>query len=320
MAQAAQQAERIDTVERLAQYGIDSVWRRRAPAARRMLIVYAHPDDESFANAGTIARYTSAGVEVHYACATRGEAGTVASEFLANYPDVAALRTAELNCAASTLGLAGVHYLGYRDSGMEGSADNQHPRALFQAPAEQVTGQIVALIRALRPQVVVTFDPYGGYGHPDHIKIHHATVAAFAAAGDATRFLEHLADGLEPWSPSKLYYSTIGSLFLKGMIILMRLFRKDPRRFGENQDVDLVRAAAEAQGYTTSIESRAFLDQKERAWKCHASQMGGGIGWMARLPRPIRRQLAGADHFTRVVPEWKAQRRKERDLFAGITS
>src|SRR5689334_4880457 len=120
--------------DQLAQYAIDSLWLSRAPARRTLLVVYAHPDDESFGNAGTIIRYSRAGVAVHYACATRGECGTVAPGLLAGYADIAELRSAELACAAQELGLAAVHYFGYRDSGMPDAADNQHPAALVQAP------------------------------------------------------------------------------------------------------------------------------------------------------------------------------------------
>src|SRR3954447_3142739 len=110
-----------------ARYGVESHWFRPEPAPRSLLIVYAHPDDESFGNAGTIAHYAASGVGVHYACATRGECGTVAQEHLRDHADIAALRTAELDCAAQALGLVAVHHLGYRDSGMPGSAGNAHP-------------------------------------------------------------------------------------------------------------------------------------------------------------------------------------------------
>lgn len=301
----------------LAAFGIDSLWLNTAPAGRALLVVYAHPDDESFGNAGTIARYSDAGVAVHYACATRGECGSVAPEMLTGHADIAALRTAELTCAAHALGMAAVHYLGYRDSGMPGAADNQHPSALVQAPPDRVTGQIVTLIRALRPQVVLTFGPYGGYGHPDHIAIHHATFAAFAAAGDPAGYPEQLAAGLAPWTPGKLYYPTFGTRMLTISIAMLRLFRRDPRRFGENRDIDLLDAAANVTPITTSIDSSAYLTQKERAWQCHRSQLGGRSA-LERLPAPLRRRLVGAEHFTRVVPPWDGQREHERDLFAGI--
>lgn len=246
-----------------ARYGIESHWFKPEPTSRRLLIIYAHPDDESFGNAGTIARYTASGVGVHYACATRGECGMVSEEHLRDHADIAALRTAELDCAAQALGLAAVHHLGYRDSGMPGTADNEHPSALVQAPRERVTGQLVALIRTLRPQVVLTFNPYGGYGHPDHIAIHHATMEAFSKAADATQYPEQLGEDTSPWSPSKLYYSTFGTTFLRVGITVMRLMRRDPRRFGENKDIDMVRAASEVTPITTAIDSGAYLAARD---------------------------------------------------------
>jgi mycothiol S-conjugate amidase len=299
----------------LAAYGIDSHWLQPHRAGRTLLVVYAHPDDESFGNAGTIARYSAEGVAVHYACATRGEVGTVDPALLAGYPDVAALRTAELECAARALGLAAVHYLGYRDSGMPGSADNDHPQALTQAAPERVTGQIVALIRALRPQVVLTFNPYGGYGHPDHIACHQATRQAFSVAGDAAQYREQEGAGLVPWSPRKLYYSTLGTAGLRVALRLLRLARRDPRRFGTNADVDLVRVVEEATPITTVIACGAYLGQKERAWQCHHSQLGG-MGAMGRLPRPLRRRLLGNETFTRAFPPWPRGARREHNLFA----
>jgi LmbE family N-acetylglucosaminyl deacetylase len=297
----------------LAPYGVETLWLKAAIATRTLLIVYAHPDDESFSNAGMIARYSAAGVAVHYACATRGECGAAPPELLAGHADLAALRTAELVCAARTLGMAAVHFLGYRDSGMAGAPDNQHPAALAQAPPERVAGQVAALIRTLRPQVVLTFGPYGDYGHPDHIAIHHATVTAFAAAGDTARYPEQLAAGLAPWSPARLYYSTFGTRLLRASIAMMWLTGRDPRRFGQNRDVDLPRAVAESTPITTVIACHSYLAQKERAWRCHRSQIDD-MAPVLELPAPLRRLWMRYEHFTRAVPAWAGGRR-ERDLF-----
>ncbi len=185
----------------LRPYGIASHWLKPGPAARTLLVVLAHPDDESFGSGGTLARYGAEGVAVHYACATRGECGTVDPALLAAGESGAALRTGELLCAADALGLAGVHFLGHRDSGMPGTPDNRRPHALVQAPPARVTGQIVAIIRALRPQVVLTFPPYGGYGHPDHIRVHETALAAFHAAGNPAQYPEQVAAGLAPERP-----------------------------------------------------------------------------------------------------------------------
>src|SRR3990170_1624490 len=156
-------------------------------ADRALLAVLAHPDDESFGPGGTLALYASRGVQVHLLCATRGEVGTVAPDLMAGHATIGDLRQAELECAAEHLGLTGVHFLGYRDSGMPGSPDNQHPQALAAAPIEEIARRVAGYIRQIRPQVVITFDPLGGYRHPDHIAIHRATVVALDVARDPTQ-------------------------------------------------------------------------------------------------------------------------------------
>ncbi|MBA3943187.1 MAG: PIG-L family deacetylase [Herpetosiphonaceae bacterium] len=301
----------------LEQFGIESHWLNPVPTRHTLLVVYAHPDDESFGNAGTITRYTTTGTAVHYACATRGECGTVDPKFLDGYADVGQLRTAEQMCAAEALGLSGVHFLGYRDSGMTGSSDNEDPNAFVQAPFGQAVGQVVAAIRALQPQVVVTFGPYGGYGHPDHIMAHKVTQAAFHLAGDATAYAEQAEAGLVPWQPTKLYYPTFTNRFLKIALAFMRLRGQDPRKVGQNADIDLVEALAQITPITTAIYSGPMLARKEQAVACHASQLGGGPAFLRRIPRIVR-QLNSTEYFTRIEPPWEPQRTLERDLFGRI--
>ena len=147
--------------------------------AKTILAVLAHPDDESFGMGGTLALYARKGYDTYYVCATRGEAGTVDEEFLDGFKDTAELRTEELNRAAKILGLKGVFFLGYRDSGMPGMDANKHPDAQVNHSIDEVAGKVVRYIRELKPDIVLTFDPIGGYKHPDHIHIHNATVLAF---------------------------------------------------------------------------------------------------------------------------------------------
>jgi mycothiol S-conjugate amidase len=308
----------------LAPYGIESHWlpAQQPHDGHTLLVAYAHPDDETFTNGGTIARLSAAGVAVHCVCATRGECGTVDPALLTEGRDIIALRTEELVCAATTLGARGVHFLGYRDSGMPGTPDNQHPAAFLQAPLERVTGQLVTLLRALTPQVVVTFGPYGGYGHPDHIHIHRATRAAFAVAGEAT-YCPSLsapepAEGrLAAWTPSKLYYATFDPRFLKLGIGMLRLFRRDPRKFGENGDIDLVESATQITPVTTAIPVGDYLATKDRAWLCYASQQAG-VSPIQRLIGPLRRLFVGTEYFTRALPPFAPDERHEHDLFAGV--
>src|SRR5512136_1210059 len=147
-----------------------------------MLVCLAHPDDETFGMGGTLALYARRGVQVHLVCATRGEVGEVDQELLQGFSSVGERRESELCCAADILGLAGVYFLDYRDSGMPGTPDNQHPNALAAQPIDEVASRLVNYIRRLKPQVMVTFDPIGGYRHPDHVAIHQATVRAFELA------------------------------------------------------------------------------------------------------------------------------------------
>src|SRR5512136_2023293 len=192
-----------------------------------LLVVLAHPDDESFGMGGTLAAYAARGVDVHLVCATRGEVGEVAPEKLDGFKSIGELRESELRCAAGILGLKSVHFLNYRDSGMPGSPDNLHPQALAAQPLDEVAANVVCYIRELKPQVVLTFDPIGGYRHPDHIAIHQATVRAFEAA-ETLREAWPEDDGLPAYQPQKLYFQTIPRGMLRAAVILLRLVGQDP--------------------------------------------------------------------------------------------
>ena len=242
---------------------------------RVLLFVGAHPDDESFGPGGTLAKYAAEGARVVYACATRGEAGSVPPEHLDGFATVGDKRWAELQCAARALRLAGVVHLGYRDSGMPGSPDNRHPRALMAAPLEDVTREIVTVIRSVRPQVVITFDPIGSYHHPDHIAIHRATLEAFLRAGEPDQ--RHGA-GI-PFASQKLYYWVPSRRALRLMVRALRLLGRDPSRVGRNRDVDLGRIA----DVNFPIHARIRVPRHAVAWKraateCHQSQAGTATG------------------------------------------
>ena len=284
-------------------------------ASRRLLVALAHPDDESFGPAGTIIHYASQGVAVHYICATRGEAGHVDPGLLEGTTSVAELRTQELECAARHLGLVSVRFLGYRDSGMANSPENQNPACLLQAPLEEVVAKIVGLIRQIRPHVVLTFDAVGGSFHPDHLKINQATTLAFHAAGDPERFAHQREGGLAPYQPQKLYYMVFPLRWAKAAVRILPLFGQDPTAMGRNHDINLKQMADQgSQVVTTRINISPYLDASERAARCHASQISGGY---SHVPRFLRRWLFRFDRYARVVPPFEGDR-IERDLFAGV--
>ena len=294
---------------------MENIVLKETDASRRLLVAFAHPDDETFGPAGTITHYASRGVAVHYLCATRGEAGHVDPQLLAQYSSLADLRIKELKCAARHLGLAGVHLLDYRDSGMEGAQENQDPSSLYQAPMEQVVEKIARLIRQIRPQVLITFDRTGGYFHPDHVKMHQATTLAFEAAGNPQRFPWQLEQGLPAYGPQKLYYHTpFPRALLRLLVRVLPLFGHDPAALGHNNDIDLKRIAAEEQTVTTKIDVSSCFEASQQAAQCYASQNPGGG---ARIPGVVARWLLRFDRYSRAVPPY-IDGQIERDLFAGI--
>ena len=251
---------------------------------KTLLAVLAHPDDESFGLGGTLALYASRGYDVYCISATRGEAGMVDEEHLNGFKDIAEKRTDELMRAAKELGLKDVFFLGYRDSGMPGSEDNQHPDAQINAPLEEVAGRVVKYIRSLKPEIVLTFDPIGGYKHPDHIHIHKATVLAFEKSDDPSF---HPEAG-EPFKPRALYFQVFPKGFLRTAVRLLPLLGKDPTKFGRNGDINIKELAEVTFPIHVRLNVRPVSEAKHRASECHASQGGGQmqhglIGFVSRL-------------------------------------
>lgn len=278
------------------------------PEKHTLLAVLAHPDDESFGMGGTLALYAARGADVYLVCATRGEAGEADREHLKGFRDVGEMRASELRCAAGILGLKGVYFLGYRDSGMPGSEANQHPEAQIRHPVEEVAGRVVKYVRELRPDVVLTFDPIGGYRHPDHIHIQQAATLAFERANDPAFFPE----AGEPFAPRALYYHTMPHGLLKAAVFVWRLFGKDPRKFGRNGDIDLTAIAGAEFPVHALINIRPVWEKKEQASACHSSQGGGGM--RRGVLRYVNRLLGGSETFMRAHPPVKGKK-VSRDLF-----
>jgi len=171
---------------------------------RRLMAVHAHPDDESITTGGTLARCAAEGVATCLVTCTDGRYGPVNPELgLTLSPDgLAIARAAELRSAAAVLGVGEVRQLGYHDSGMTGAAENQAGHAFWSQPADAAVGRVVEAIRSFRPHVVISYDPYGGTGHPDHVATHRATLLAVEAAAE-----EHAYPGAgASWTVSRLFY------------------------------------------------------------------------------------------------------------------
>ena len=283
-----------------------------------LLAIFAHPDDESFGTGGTLAKYAAHGTRVVLACATRGEVGEISDPALAAREALGDVREAELRTACAALGVHELRFLGYRDSGMVGTPENDDPRCYRRADPEAATRQLVALIREIRPHVIITFDPSGGYGHPDHIAVSRYTSAAFDLAGDPGEFPE----AGSAWQPQRLFYNVFPRSFLIKMRDRMRALGLDTSDFD--------RFDAEPIGYrdeqiTAAVVVSAQVDAKWAALHCHRTQFGPN-NLFRRLPEAEMRAMISREYFAQARPapvlsdvEGPANgARKPSDLFAGL--
>jgi N-acetyl-1-D-myo-inositol-2-amino-2-deoxy-alpha-D-glucopyranoside deacetylase len=277
-----------------------------------ILAVLAHPDDETFGIGGTLALYAKRGVYVYLICATRGEAGIVEKKYLDGFGSIAELREAELRCAANKLGLHDVIFLGYRDSGMPGSPDNQNPMALINAEISELALQINAHIQNLKPQVVLTFDEIGGYMHPDHICVHQATRKAFYDAAEtginSTASLS--------FKPQKLYYYTISKKVMRWLVRVMPIIGKDPGRYGQNGDIDLRSISKANFPIHAKINYSEVAGIRTEASYCYASQGGKQVNKGAS--GLLRGWSQSSEIFVRDYPT-PVKGNIETDLFEGVT-
>ncbi|MCH7625781.1 MAG: PIG-L family deacetylase [Chloroflexi bacterium] len=275
----------------------------------RLLAVFAHPDDESFACGGTLAHYANRGFTVTLVCATRGEAGEISDASLATRDNLAEVRERELRNAADALGVTELVLLDYRDSGMAGTPENGHPRAFGNAEPDEVVRELVGIMRRSRPHAVITFDPNGGYGHPDHIAAHNHTTAAFHAAADPEMF-----PGLgTPWRPARLFYS----VFSRGMFDKMKQglasLGEDVSEFEEWESSSIL---WEDEDIHAVIDVSGVADAKLKAWNCHQTQFGPDNP-MRRVPEDQLSHIIGTETFVLGSPESVDGARYD-DLFEGL--
>lgn len=197
--------------------------------ARRLLFVHAHPDDESITNGVTMARYVAEGAHVTVVTCTLGEQGEVIPPALAHLTgdDLGAHRIGELRAAMRALGVTHHRFLGgpghHRDSGMAGDPANDDPRAFCRADTTAAAAPLVEVVRETRPQVVVTYDPQGGYGHPDHIQTHRVATRAVELAADPT----HRPDLGAPHRVARVYWTCVGRSLLERQLARLRASAAD---------------------------------------------------------------------------------------------
>ncbi|MCC8245384.1 mycothiol conjugate amidase Mca [Saccharothrix luteola] len=282
----------------------------------RLMAVHAHPDDESSKGAATMARYVAEGHEVMVVTCTGGEAGSILNPAMER-PDVleniAEIRRGEMARAAEILGVQH-RWLGFVDSGLpEGDPLPPLPEGCFAlVPLEESTPPLVEVIREFRPHVIVTYDENGGYPHPDHIRCHEVSVAAFDAAGDPERYPE-LG---EPWQPLKLYYS---HGFSRAKLMA---FHEALIAVGEESPYAEWLAGWDAdkpdviERVTTRVECADFFPVRDEALKAHATQIDPESRWFA-VPLEMQRSVWPTEEYE-LARSLVDSTVPEDDLFAGV--
>jgi N-acetyl-1-D-myo-inositol-2-amino-2-deoxy-alpha-D-glucopyranoside deacetylase len=298
--------------------------------ARRLLLVHAHPDDESLGTGATMARYVDEGVHVTLVTCTSGEEGEVVLPSLAHLAAdkddaLGPHRQIELAAAMQVLGVTDHRFLGgpgaYRDSGMMGTPSNDRSECFWRADLLEAARHLVKVIREVRPQVLVTYDDFGGYGHPDHINAHRVAMYAAALAAAAS-FAPELG---KPWDITKIYWTAFPrSVFLAQARRAIEAGMENP--LGEF-DLDDAAAVDGAMPWavddalvTTAIDGQDFVSRKVDALKAHATQINVEDGWFA-LSNDNPHEVFGVEYFRiakgqvagPVDPEGR-----ETDLFAGV--
>ena len=276
-------------------------------SGKRLLCTVAHPDDETFGAGGALIHAASNGARVDVVCATRGDVGEIAEGSGATPETLPQVREREFHAASRLLGVEQSLVLGYRDSGMPGTPDNKDARAFINQPQSQVVGDIVRVIRKTRPDVVLTMDEGGGYGHPDHVFMTRCTLDAVALAGDADYSppppggrdgdIEAWGDGPgDPWEPSAVYFFVFPrSRFRKW---LDRIRDSDPDSPILQMDPDAMGVPDDA--ITGSLDVSAHVGQLKLAMAEHRSQYSP----LQRFPDEMVLEFMSTAFFIRVVPKW----------------
>jgi mycothiol S-conjugate amidase len=282
----------------------------------RMMTVHAHPDDESSKGAATCARYVDEGREVVVVTCTGGERGSILNPAMDRpgvLDDMPAIRRAEMARAAEILGVSH-RWLGYVDSGLpEGDPLPPLPEGCFAlGDLDEQVGTLVAVIRELRPHVLVTYDERGGYPHPDHIRCHEISVAAFDAAGDPDRY----PDAGEPWQPLKLYYSHGFSRARVEAFHAALLERGLESPYGEwltNWSTDIPDPGLRV---TTRVQCADWFPVRDKALLAHATQIDPQSRWFL-VPEDLQREVWPTEDYE-LVRSFVESSLPEDDLFAGI--
>lgn len=287
----------------------------RVSAAKRLLLVHAHPDDETINNGVTMAKYAALGAQVTLVTCTRGEEGEVLVNELANLASdkddkLGEHREIELKDAMDELGIKDFRFLGapskkWRDSGMMGTPANDRDDVFWQADLDEASIELVKIILEIKPQVLITYDEFGGYGHPDHIKAHRVAMRAAELAAN------------QGWQVNKIYWNTMPRSVIQMGIEKMKEVGSD--FFGAESADDLPFAKPD-ELVSTVVNAPEYVPAKLAAMKAHATQISVDGPFFA-LSNNLGLSVWGDEYYTLVKGEKAAPfdaNGRELDIFAGI--
>ena len=292
-------------------------------SGRRMLLVHAHPDDETIGNGVTMAKYAAAGAHVTLVTCTLGEEGEVLvpelTHLAADQDDQLGLhRVAELATAMEALGVRDHRFLGgagrFRDSGMMGLPTNERPDCFWQADLDTAAGLLVEVVRQVRPQVLITYDTFGGYGHPDHIQAHRVAMRAVELAADPAY------GGGAPWQVAKIYWNAIPETVIRAGIRALRDAGDTTSFEGMDPDGELPAFVIPDDQVTSCIDGTEYVEGKLAAMRAHATQITVDGPFFA-LSNNQGNQVWGREHYRIVAGEVAGDldaEGRETDLFAGV--
>lgn len=276
-------------------------------AHHSLMLITAHPDDEAFLTPGIIQRAIAAGGRAAVVCATRGDAGEIAAPSLATPETLGAVREEELRTACALMGVTDLTILGYPDG------------QVAETPDDEIVGRVVREVRRFRPQVLITFEANGGYGHPDHMAVHRATMRAFERAANPHQYPEQIAEGLAPFQPERV----LG-------FALPRSLMRDMRRSAEEETDESFQPGGdaatipfeemgtpdEAVAYSVPLEAEE-VNRKVQVLRAHRTQMAPDNP-ASDPDSPFMRRWLGTETFSQLAPAWPHGEPVQSDVFAGI--
>ena len=265
----------------------------------KVMAVFAHPDDEGFGCGGTLAMLVARGAHVTLVCATNGDVGEISDSSLATPDTLAEVRQQELRDAMKITGVQDIRFLEYRDSGMAGTEENNHPNSLYQAAPDTVVKTLSDILNNVSPDIVFTHDPSGGYGHPDHVTVYERTSQAFSRV-------------LGPGAPkgSLLYHVCFPRSAFRRMWQQMLDAGITPPFASE--EVETIGSPDE--DVTTTLDISPYVDTKIASLECHRTQLDPN-GPFAQMPKEFTREIMSTEYFALAYP---GDGSRDADFLAGL--